>query len=114
MRIVRDQITLAELAELAADQFGELVKAVVDIDRGIMAVGAGMHADEEKELLLDGSGQEVLWGINLYPAEFGTPAWLEYDSMINLRPRLGNRTRFVDDPAIRARVAAVVDRLVMP
>lgn len=70
MRIVRDQIEIAELAELAADQFGELVKAVVDIDREIMAVGGGMHADEEKELLL------------------------------------------VDDPAIRARVAAVVDRLV--
>ena len=112
MRIVRDQITLAELTELAADQFGDLVKAVVDIDRGIMSVGADMHADEEKELLLDGSRQEVLWGINLYPAEFGTPAWLEYDSMINLRPRLGNRTRFVEDPTIRARVAAVVDRLV--
>lgn len=112
MRIVRDQITLAELTELAAEQFGDLVKAVVDTEREIMAVGAGMHADEEQELLRDGSRQEVLWGINLYVAEYGTPAWLEYDSMINLRPRLGNRTRSIEHPEIRAQVAAVVERLV--
>jgi hypothetical protein len=112
VRIVRDAITIAELTTLAADRFGDMVKAVVDIERGVMAVGEGMHADEEAGLLDDGSRQADLWGINLYPADFGKPDWLEFDSMINLRPGQGNRTRSVDDPAIRSRIADLVTRLV--
>lgn len=114
MRIVRDSITLAELTSLAEDRFGDMVKAVVDIERGVMAVGEGMHADEEAGLLDDGSRQADLWGINLYPADHGNPEWLEFDSMINLRPGQGNRTRSVDDPAIRARLTELVARLVEP
>jgi hypothetical protein len=113
MRIVRDRISLEELTALATERFGDLVKAVVDIEREVMAVGEGMHADEEAGLLDDGSRQSALWGINLYPAEYGSPDWLEFDSMINLRPQQ-NRTRSVDDPAIRARIIEVVERLVVP
>lgn len=82
MRIVRDHIALselAELAELAEERFGDLVKAVVDVERGVMAVGEGMHADEEAGLLEDGSRQSALWGINLYPADYGSPDWVEFD-----------------------------------
>ena len=114
MRIVRDQITLAELTQLAEERFGDLVKAVVDLERGLMAVGEGMHADEEAGLLDDGSRQSQLWGINLYPAEFGTLDWLEFDSMINLRPAQGNRTRSVDDPEVRARIVDLVAHLIVP
>lgn len=114
MEIVRTSTSLARLQELAAARFGDLVKAVVDVDRGIMAVDAGMHADEEAALIQDGSDQRHLWGVNLYPAEHGTDAWLEFDSMINLRPGQGNRTRSVEDPATRARIAGIVNRLVVP
>lgn len=114
MRIVRDDITMAELTELAEERFGDLVKAVVDIEREVMAVGEGMHADEEAGLLEDGSRQSALWGINLYPAEYGSPDWVEFDSMINLRPLQQNRSRSVDDPATRARIIEIVDQLVVP
>jgi len=113
MRIVRDAITFAELADLAEERFSDLVKAVVDVERGVMAVGEGMHADEEASLIDDGSRQGDLWGINLYPAEYPGPGWVEFDSMINLRPP-HNRNRSVDDPAIRARIIEIVDRLVTP
>jgi hypothetical protein len=88
------------------------VKAVVDVDQGIMAVGGEMHADEEALLLDEGSAQPSLWGINLYPAQLGTPRFIEFDSVINIRPRQGNRTRSVDDAAVRAALASIVDRLV--
>lgn len=114
MRIVRDHIALSELAELAEERFGDLVKAVVDVERGVMAVGEGMHADEEAGLLEDGSRQSALWGINLYPAEYGNPDWVEFDSMINLRPLQQNRSRSVDDVARRAQINEIVDRLVVP
>jgi len=109
--IVRDTIDLAVLTSLAERIFGDLVKAVVDIQRNVMAVGGAMHGDEEADLIGDGSVQSDLWGINLYPGAHGTTEFIEFDSMINLRPRQ-NRTRSVDDPATRAAILAIVDGLV--
>ena len=37
---------------------------------------------------------------------------VEFDSMINVRPSQGNRSRSVDDPARRQQVRSVVNRLV--
>lgn len=110
--IVRDGVTIGVLRELAETGFGDLVKAVVDIRLGAMAIGGELHADEEALLLDEGSSQSDLWGINLYPMEFGEAGWLEFDSMINLRPRQGNRTRSVEDGEIRERIAEIVGRLV--
>lgn len=114
MQIVAGQITVAAIATMAEASFGDLVKAVVDVSRGLLAVDAGMHSDLEALLLDAGSRQGDLWGINLYPAEFGTTGFLEFDSMINLRPSQGNRTRSVEDPAVRAAIEALIGRAVVP
>ena len=98
---------------MAEATFGDLVKAVVDVQRRLLAVDAGMHSDLEALLLDAGADQADLWGINFYPAEHGTPGFLEFDSMINLRPGMGNRTRSVEDPAIRAAIAELVDRVLV-
>ncbi|HQT95931.1 MAG TPA: DUF5674 family protein [Thermoanaerobaculaceae bacterium] len=111
MKLVKDAIGLAELKGMAEHGFGTLVKAVVDVDAGIIAVDAELHSDEEALLLENGSAQRDLWGINLYPEVDGED-WIEFDSMINLRPASGNRSRGVDDPAVRERIRAIVTRLV--
>jgi len=105
-------IPLDELRRLAAGRFGDLVKAVVDLERKVMVVDADLHADQEAELLEGGSRQQDLWGINLYPDRPGDD-WLEFDSMINLRPSFGNRSRGVDDPATRDRIKTLVSALVV-
>ena len=110
-RIIRDPITRRVLQELASARFGDMVKAVVDIQRGIMAVSGELHSDEEAMLLEDGSQQTDLWGINFYPAETGDD-WIEFDSMINVRPSQNNRSRNVDDPATRDAIRGVVNSLV--
>jgi len=96
--------------EMAKRQFGDLVKAVVDVEHGIMAVGGELHADEEAVLLDQGSEQRYLWGINLYP-EKPPEEWIEFDSMINVRPSHGNRSRDVENPEIRATIIRMVNRL---
>jgi hypothetical protein len=111
MTIVSERVTRAELAAMAERVFGDLVKAVVDVERGVMAVDAELHSDEEAALLEDGSEQGNLWGINLYPGLAGED-WLEFDSVINIRPWQKNRSRGVEDPQLRARIRQVVDRLV--
>ena len=112
MQIVREPIAIATLTRMTERMFGNLVKAVVDVERGTMAIDGEMHADEEALLLGDGSRQTGLWCVNLHPGAFGTPDFIEFDSVINIRPSQENRTRSVDDPAARAQVVAVVDRLV--
>lgn len=111
MEIIAEKIDRARLREMAGRRFGEMVKAVVDVEKGIMAIDAELHADEEEALLERGSAQAKLWGINLYPDMVGED-WIEFDSMINLRPSQGNRTRGVDDSAIRRRIVEIVSRLV--
>ena len=106
-----DPIAMDELRTLAAARFGDMIKAVVDLKRGVMLLDADLHADQEAELLSEGSDQRDLWGVNLYPALPGGD-WLEFDSMINLRPSFGNRSRGVDDAATRAAITALVGRLV--
>ncbi|MFO0699661.1 MAG: DUF5674 family protein [Nitrospira sp.] len=109
--IVRSSVTKTSLTIMAQQQFGDMVKAVVDIEQGIMAIGGELHSDEEALLLEQGSLQRNLWGINLYP-ERPAAEWIEFDSMINVRPSGGNRSRYVERPEIREAVIAVVNRLV--
>lgn len=110
MKLVDTSITLSELQTMAETRFGDMVKAVVDVRRGVMAVDADLHSDEEAVLLESGSFQSDLWGINLYP-DLPHSDWVEFDSMINIRPSQGNRSRSVDDVETRGQIIAVVDRL---
>jgi hypothetical protein len=111
-RVTESQpISLDEVRALARGRFGDMVKGVVDLSRGILLLDADMHADQQADLLADGSRQADLWGINLYP-DMAEPDWLEFDSMINLRPSSGNRSRGVDDPITQAAVAGLVSRVV--
>lgn len=110
-RIVRTPLTRAELTSIAAEQFGDMVKAVVDVERQVMALGGELHSDEEALLLDDGSSQSHLWGINLYPGSTDED-WIEYDSMINIRPSQGNRSRGVEDAGLRDSIRRIVLELV--
>lgn len=107
MKVI-DTISVAELAVMAKNMYGDLVKAVVDLQQNSLVVDAEMHADEEQYLLEKGSKQADLWGINLYPGKFGTDEFVEFDSMINIRPRQQNMSRDVEDEEIRNRIDALV------
>lgn len=111
MRLIDSPISAGELKVMAEERFGNLVKAVVDVERKIMALDGELHSDEEALLLENGSRQENLWGINIYP-ELEGPERIEFDSVINIRPSQGNLSRGVDDPVNRERIAQVVSELV--
>jgi hypothetical protein len=114
MKIIdkNQKITNSQLSAMSKKMFGDLVKAVVDTEKEIMVVNAEMHADEEAELLSKGSKQKNLWGINLYPELFGKSDFIEFDSMINLRPSQENRSRSVDSLEIRKEIIETVNKLV--
>ena len=97
---------------LAAALFGDMIKGVVDVERELLALDSELHADLEAFLMENDSHQRNLWGINLYPDLTGD-AFLEFDSMINVRPSQGNRSRGVDDAGLRERIAAIVAKRIL-
>lgn len=111
MQVVSTPICRAQLWEIAQKSFGSLIKVVVDVRKQIMVMGADLHSDGEALLLSQGSNQSDLWGINLYPELTGDD-FIEFDSMINLRPNQGNPSRNVESLQIRQQIRAVVNRLI--
>lgn len=112
IHIVKTSISRKELSDIARAQFGDFVKAAIDIEKGIMAVGGELHMDEEVLLIEEeGSKQEQVWGVNLYPEKSGDE-FIEFDSMINLKPMSGNRSRGVDAPDIQEKIRMIVAQLV--
>ena len=109
--LVEKPITRQQLKEIGEPQFGSYVKAVVDVNRTIMAVGGDFHADEESFLLERGSSQMDLWGINLH-FDLQPPDMVEFDSVINIRPGQGNPSRSVEDSIIREKIVKIVKELV--
>ena len=111
MKIIKEKLTLDELNQMAANMFGDMVKAVVDVDRELIAIDAELHSDLEALLLEDGSKQSNLWGINLYPGA-AEEEFVEFDSMINVRPSAGNRSRGVESEETRKKINTVIARRV--
>jgi hypothetical protein len=112
MKKVTDKITVAELKKMSEKMYGGLVKAVVDLSQKIILVDASMHADQEKVFLEEGAKQQDLWGINLYPDMFGDEDFIEFDSMINIRPHQNNRSRGVESEEIREQIKQLVNNMV--
>lgn len=111
MEIITKTLEINKLKEMAANTFGNLVKAVVDVERELLAVDAELHSDLEALLLDNGSKQKNLWGINLYPDLQGEDS-IEFDAVINMRPSQGNRSRGVEDKELRKKIIEIVTKRV--
>lgn len=113
IHVIKSPITEEKLRTIASEGYGDVVKAVIDVKQEIMALGGQMHADEEVELMVKhGSQRAHTWGINL-ELENPRKAWIRFDSMINLKPFLNNRTRGVDNPEIQKKIKDIVEQLVL-
>lgn len=108
MKVLDRAIERADLRKSDVVFDDMMVKAVVDVEKQLLALDAEMHADLEQFLLEQGSEQEDLWGINLYIDD--EDELIEFDSMINVRPRQGNRSRSVEDPERQKKITEVVNR----
>jgi hypothetical protein len=112
MQILKEKTTRAALQEMCGEFFEDMLKAVVDIRRGIIALNAEMHSDLEKLLLDNGSLQEDLWGINIFPAGQGAE-FIVFDSLINIRPRQNNRSRSVESDETRKEIISTVEKWII-
>lgn len=113
MRILAEPVKLVELKSVAEKMFGDLVKGVVDIERELVAIDGELHSDLAEGLVVNGSRGANLWGFDVYPAmEDGD--WLEFDSMINVKPLSNNRTRAIEDPVTREKAEIIIKKYIIP
>lgn len=114
MKIIREPVSLSLVWKYRECGFEDMMKIVVDVKKGILAIDGELHADLETLLIQDGSKQEHLWGANLYPLKGKEkPDFIEFTALINIRPALGNKTMEIADPLIRKQVSAIVHRLLV-
>jgi hypothetical protein len=114
MKLIEDTISIPELQDMSQNFFEGLVKGVVDIQKRLLVLDAELHVDQEQFLLQQGSDQDDLWGINLYPELYGDEDFVEFDSMINVRPRAGNSSRSVENPEIQTKIREIISEKVTP
>lgn len=106
IHVLKEKTTPTQIQDMLQEYEG-MIKIVVDIRRRILSGGGEMHADCESVLLEDGSEQDDLWGANWYPNE----QRIEFESLINIRPRLGNRNILIQDENLRKQVESVTREL---
>lgn len=104
--ILREKASVEQVAEMLKE-YESMIKIVVDIRRRTLAGGGEMHSDCESVLLDDGSEQDDLWGANWYPAE----QEIVFDSLINIRPRLGNRSTLIQSEELRQQVMSIATEI---
>ena len=112
IKILQDKITHQELSSFCQAHFRTMVKFVADVSKGCLAIGGELHADAEALLLAQGSRQSDLWGGNFFP--WNPPGErLEFTSLINIRPADDNPSMEICDQAIRYKVEALAERILL-
>ena len=112
IKIVKDKISIEEIKRLAEESFGDMLKAVVDVEKEIMALGGEFHSDANKVLTDKGSNKKDVWGINIYPDKLKEER-IEFNSLINIRPSVNNRSLNIEDVKIRNKIRHIVDKLII-
>ena len=111
VKIYKTRISKSDLDIIAQENYGDMAKGVVDLERKVVALGGELHADCEEMLLEQGSSQVDLWGFNIYPAK-SKESRIEYTSFINIRPKQNNLQIEIKDEGLRQQIKAVIDSLI--
>ena len=103
IHIIRDKAMPQQIQEML-EELTDYIKLAVDVHGRIVAGGGEMHADCEEVLLDDGSRQTDIWGADWVPDQ----RMVRFKSLINIRPRQGNRSMVLEDAALRRIIESIV------
>jgi len=111
IKIVKEKISLEEVKKMAEEQYGNMVKAVVDVEKDMMAIGGELHSDANDLLNKAGSDQRKVWGINIFPNK-PKEEWIEFNSLINIKPKEGNFDMDIKLEEIKNKIKEIVNKLI--
>lgn len=110
--VVEKEISLAELMEVAQEFYKTMIKGVVDIEKEVVAFGGEYHIDANQKLIERDSKQKDIWGFNVY-LDRPRGTWIEYTSLMNIRPSVDNTDMEVSDPKIREKMKRIIDSKIL-
>lgn len=111
IEILRKRISLEEAKKTAEEQYGDMFKAVVDIKKETIAIGGELHADANELLIKNGSDQDNVWGINIFP-DNPPESFIEFNSLINIKPSQNNRSLDIENEEIKEKIRNIVNKLI--
>jgi len=112
IRIIKDKVSKNELPDIAKEFYVNMVKGAVDVENEIMALGGEYHVDANMVLIEHDSRQDNIWGFNLY-LEKESDDWIEYVSLINIRPADGNRSMFIENKQLRDKIKEIINKKII-
>ena len=112
IRIIKNPITRAEAKEIAKEFYVEMVKGVVDVEKGIIALGGEYHMDANTILIENGSEQKNVWGFNFYPDKAGDEQ-IEYKALVNIRPVHGNSVMEIQNEDLKTVMKNIIKKLIV-
>ncbi len=111
IKIIKNKISLQILKKLAGNNYGNMIKGVVDVELKIIALGGELHADAEAVLLQEGSQQKYLWGFNIYPDKLNDEK-IQYSSFINIRPSQNNLALEIQSTELKEQIRQIIVSLI--
>jgi hypothetical protein len=112
IKLIKEPISKSEVLEIAKEFYIDMVKGVVDIEREVIALGGEYHMDANMILIGNGSKQQNVWGFNIYPKQIGDD-WIEYTSLINIRPKMGNMDMVIKNKEICDKMKKIIEKLIV-
>ncbi len=111
IQVITDEISTDEVRKIAKEFYTTMIKGVVDIEREIIVLGGEYHMDANVVLLEKGSKQKDVWGFNINLNEpSDSDQWIEYISLINIRPLQNNRSMEIQDENIKRKVRHIITK----
>ena len=111
IKILDKKISINEVKKLADIWYGTMIKGAVDIEGGRVALGGDYHIEDSELLTSTGSKFEDIWGFNIRFEE-NLDGVLEFDSMVNIKPNFGNRSRNIGNEEIIKKATEIILRFI--
>jgi len=112
IKIIEKATTISEFRQMAQETFGDFVKGVCDLEKRILALGGELHSDCLDELIEYGCEPKNIWGFNFFP-DFSKEKNIEFTSLINIRPNLGNRSMEIESKEIKNKITEIINSLII-
>lgn len=109
--IIKEKINRENFKKIVKEWFEDMTKAVVDIEKEVIALGGELHSDALKLMIEKGYNPKNLWGINIY-VDKDKDQRIEYNSLINIRPLENNRSLEIQSQKIKEKIRKIVDKLI--
>lgn len=112
IKIIKKKITRDELENIAKENYGDMIKGVVDIKKEIIALGGEFHSDANTLLIeKQRSNQRNIWGFNIFP-DRSKEQWIEFVSLINIRPADNNFDIEIQNSGIKEKIKQIINKLI--